>query len=118
MELGPIKDQLRRVQKELEKCELDSPKWDILSEKQEKLRKIIQDEERNRALKKKEELERSRELELKERELEERRFDRRAKIGLGVGAVLVGLAGVFTDQYKVVCKVGLDLTEKVTKIFR
>lgn len=119
MELGRIKDQLNAVLDQMDKVEdKASQEYEFLLQRANDIRKIIQEEEKRRATEGLENAEKERELDLKERELDERKKDRWVKIGLGVGAGLLGFAGIYADETRVICKSGLDTVNSVTKIFR
>lgn len=109
MELGKVKDRLDAILDEMDEVDPKSEEYGILLKRADDMRKIIQDEEKRR------------ETEMFEAhkvstELSERRKDRWTKIGLGVGAGLIGIASIFADETRVACKSGLETIDKMRKI--
>lgn len=116
MELGRIKDQLDTVLDRMETVDPASEDYEVLTKRANDLRRIIQDEEKARE-------EAALELSKVEQnavnhdeELEERKKDRLVKIFFGVGAGILGVASIFADETRVVCKSGLETIDKIRRI--
>ena len=109
MELGKLKDRLDQILDEMEETKVTSDEYGVLLRRADEIRKIIQDEEKRRA-------EESRDSAKEAVDLSERRKDRWVKIGLGVGAGVIGIASIFADETRVVCKSGLETMDKIRKI--
>ena len=109
MELGKLKDRLDQILDEMEETKVTSDEYGVLLRRADEIRKIIQDEEKRRA-------EESRDSAKEAVDLSERRKDRWVKIGLGVGAGVIGIASIFADETRVVCKSGLETMDKMRKI--
>lgn len=116
MELGRIKDQLNAVLDRMETVDPCSEEYEVLTKRANEIRKIILDEEQRRIQESQVNDKTSRELELRELELEERRKDRWLKFWLAIGGGALGLASIFADETRVACKAGLDTVDRVRKI--
>ena len=116
MELGKIKDQVDATLDRMSEVDPASDEYEVLTKRLNELRRIIQDEEQRRATEKLEGQKNMIEKANSEAELSERRKDRWTKIGLGVGAGIIGIASIFADETRVACKSGLETIDKMRKI--
>ena len=116
MELGKIKDQVDATLDRMSEVDPASDEYEVLTKRLNELRRIIQDEEQRRATEKLEIEKNKISAANSETELAERRKDRWTKIGLGVGAGIIGIASIFADETRVACKSGLETIDKMRKI--
>ena len=111
MELGKVKDRLDAILDKMEGMDPTSEEYGVLLKRADDVRKIIQDEEKRRETE-------ALETQKNQTELSERRKDRWTKIGLGVGAGIIGIASIFADETRVACKSGLETIDKMKKMVR
>lgn len=111
MELGPIKDELNAVKQRMETVDQASSAYEELVKRYNELRKMILDEEKRRdeydIEMKKLEIEKSKVFQddgYKERELDEKKKDRRSKIALGIMLGMTTLVSIFSEDIRVIGK--------------
>ena len=118
MQLGRIKDQLDAVLDCMDECDPTSEAFETLTKRANDLRKIIQDEEERQSRELQEREKEERELAAHEDDISERKKDRLVKVLLGFGAGFIGIASIFADETRVICKSGLETIDKMKRIVR